>query len=1258
MATLRGLDSSDLGRFLEPVPTSGLRRLLRAAPRQMQRQLLRGFRIDTLPRDRAIRVVHEALRGPYAISIAHGVLEQWQLAVPAASELAQGVLGRDDLFDGRLPSGFLGRLSDALGTEVASVLMRFATGGEAATAGTAAKPAGLPPVQPSPGIAPAAASVAVIHRVFSSGLDRDLWLEEFGPDPIIENAQPVPKGVGSTEGAGIAESRALAAEKAGHWFTAATYWSTIAGSDERAADSFVRCHLRAIGLTLDQSQAPDHALEALLDSPAIPTVQDACRVIIRALVDDVSVQDRFLTRRAREAVARRAAELFPKQRRLLDARGVQPPLVRLAGDYSERLGQLTASSGGFFADRTLEGLAKKRAAIMEAIARLEPYLLNVEAPIVQRLSTFLGGPLTAYMNAEAGQDEQAFQVLSGLVDEYKAAKTGDDPQLTRLLIDPILSGAWKALEDHYAGDVHARLPALRVLVRKPAFVTNDEWRFEMEVRNDGRGTAREVHLQIHPGQRASNVLVDPQTIVLPALRVGDAEIREINAVAPADAQALELKLSINYLDRAGNHSETDAVKVIRRRDLDWKGLELLTPYSMLSINDPERLKGRADALRALRQGYRAKASFTITGQRRVGKTSLAKVFLNELRADSSAVPVHIPLGEIAAASGDGDLGRLGRDVVDRIVEEYRVVTGDEAPPSPALSEFRDSFNAAFSGYFRSLNRRRPVRLVIALDDFDELPTAMFTGDLGRRFFLALRAIIDGGATFLFVGSERLPAIMMEQAQRMNQVRSLPVDYLSTEALRQLVVEPTSAMIDFGDDAVQAIEAWSGGNPYFATLICITIWEHALAGQDAAIGELDVVRAAEEIASGGLSSHFQHFWADSPAADDEARDFAESKASAVLGVLVNTQSDPTAYVRRSGISKATALMTTAEADEQIAALLMRGVLEQSRNDPELIRIRVPIFAAWLKRHLDALRRTHLPARVSNVTNDLGADEVIAVASRLNYKGRNIGTDEVRSWLAQFGAIDDQRLMLKLLAAVAERGIYDLASYFGALRELDSLVTRLASERGYAGIKDAGNRTQNRFVTHVDAPGKSGSVAVKAYRSHNKIYERNAGPPERIVASIAATSGPAVLVCVNDFIGSGKSAADGINNTLIPLLDQHIADWRDRVFVCSAAIVGFGTGSDLIRAQIPDEIETVVANVLDESDRAFSPSGHIFDSLEERERAKELASRFGAHLEKKHPLGWEDSQALIVFYDTVPNNTLPILYKEGTIPSGTWTPLFPR
>jgi hypothetical protein len=172
-------------------------------------------------------------------------------------------------------------------------------------------------------------------------------------------------------------------------------------------------------------------------------------------------------------------------------------------------------------------------------------------------------------------------------------------------------------------------------------------------------------------------------------------------------------------------------------------------------------------------------------------------------------------------------------------------------------------------------------------------------------------------------------------------------------------------------------------------------------------------------------------------------------------------------------------------------------------------------------------------------------------------------------------------------------------------------------------------------------------MREYRSRNAIYERMAGTPDRMVSAIAEEKGPAMLVCVNDFVGTGYSAAEGINSTLVPILEAKIPDWRKRVYVSYAAVVGYDSGVQYLRAQIPEEIEVHVANLLDESDRAFHEANGIFGSFEERERAREISQKFGSILEKNHPLGWEASEGLVVFYNTTPNNTLPILYKGGPL-----------
>ena len=64
--------------------------------------------------------------------------------------------------------------------------------------------------------------------------------------------------------------------------------------------------------------------------------------------------------------------------------------------------------------------------------------------------------------------------------------------------------------------------------------------------------------------------------------------------------------------------------------------------------------------------------------------------------------------------------------------------------------------------------------------------------------------------------------------------------------------------------------------------------------------------------------------------------------------------------------------------------------------------------------------------------------------------------------------------------------------------------------------------------------------------------------------------------------------------------------------------------------------------------------IFPDPSERDRARQIAEAKGVMLEKEQPLGYGDTQASGVFYQSCPNNTLPIFWSRNS----NWRPLFPR
>ncbi|MCA9805979.1 MAG: hypothetical protein KC777_28620, partial [Cyanobacteria bacterium HKST-UBA02] len=260
----------------------------------------------------------------------------------------------------------------------------------------------------------------------------------------------------------------------------------------------------------------------------------------------------------------------------------------------------------------------------------------------------------------------------------------------------------------------------------------------------------------------------------------------------------------------------------------------------------------------------------------------------------------------------------------------------------------------------------------------------------------------------------------------------------------------------------------------------------------------------------------------------------------------------------------------------------------------------------------------------------------------YSIDEMNKSRIVQWIGQFR--EHERLpMLKLLRSL-EFFTYRRLRTIEIPEMYDKIIAR-TDLPSIAQIKHSPDRIV--FVAFGSSPAKSSSVLL-----HTMTLSKGARIPsgmilwyETLQAHLVANPKIEHIILVDDILGSGE--------TLVSSLDQIGQLMKDRHVSLSCVGTTDAVNSSMITHRYNFASFTVLANHA--FNRCFSIDAGIFDSIDESVQAMEIARTYGSSLCNLHPLGFDNGQLLVTFYENCPDNSLPILWYDE---HEDWRPLFPR
>jgi len=764
-----------------------------------------------------------------------------------------------------------------------------------------------------------------------------------------------------------------------------------------------------------------------------------------------------------------------------------------------------------------------------------------------------------------------------------------------------------------------------------------------------------------------NVFIGVENVELGNIPPGDFSIViEILINEKTDSVNIILELTWGKVSSADRDTLSIEAQILSQdSNIDWTALSRLEPYSTETAEGDEFVGRKEKILSISNRLLKTRMQSTyITGQKRVGKSSLSLAVKDNIILSKKANEIdffYLEWGDYSRADPSKTVRALGEELADFLL--------DFIPSDVKIPELD------FEGTLAPLNKLSNILLkkfehkkfVFIIDEFDEIHQEMYRyGSLAETFFSNIRSLgAKKNIAFILVGGENMPFIISSQGDQLNKFIREPLDYFNrtTEWVDyvQLIKKPVKENLNWYDTAITELFNITNGNPFYTKLLCRRIYSDAIKERDIEITANEVNKALNHEIPRLDTNAFSHIWKDGISADRREEVVYELKRCRFLIALARTLRREKLLIPRNIYEHE---QTGKLQEHEILPLIndhkRRGILIENENG---LSFKLPIFQNWLVE--EGINKLISDKFAEEIEEKIDTEEEAAFVTTAeiaditesfpSYKGQKISSEDVRAWLNQIKKFSEQRLLFKLLANLRFFSEYEI-------REKLKLAHRIILSNVEPFVrKHKSDRRTDILITYVDSPGKSGSYYASRYAEENIINSKCVIEPTKVIDQINENVKKGIgfngLVIIDDIAATGKQLSGNLNE----FLTQNLKLFGSKpILILTVVITATKEGEEKIRKTLSNfkdiNIDIRVCEPLNDKYLAFKKGNNIWRDNKELEKAKDLCKNIGVKVYKKAPLGYGTIGLLVVFPNTCPNNTLPVLHS-GDIKKG-WRPLFQR